>query len=465
MQIAGIIGGGIGGTSCALFLKTLFGETEIEIDLYEAEKVGGRLSAVEFSKNQYEEGGSIIHDRNKYMSGFLKKFNFNKRHSTEGYFGLYDGKQFIFAESDWQIKTLWNVIYRYGFGFWKLKNEIDDMLNKFDRIYDLQNLGEAFDTVEALLAAIDPKFVDYLNVSTKHGFEKDGISNMIINEIIMATIRANYGQNVNIPKMVGSVSIAGAFGDLWAVKGGNFKIPQYLLKESRANLILRTVSVVKRLGSEEIQISSKTSDSALEEIETYDIVVVAAPQTSDAQHLIEFKDFREKIKFHGRYHTTVCTLVEGNLAEEYFPKQNPQIDEILTVKDEIFFNSIGRITPVDYSPNGETNKSNVWKVFTQKRMKNKDISLLFSDVSNKYEKKWLAYPHYESQVPLKNNSFILATNLYHINAIEWVASAMEMSVIGAKNVALLIYKNLLSKPGQEDIGALVDSINQKGEEL
>lgn len=28
---------------------------------------------------------------------------------------------------------------------------------------------------------------------------------MIINEIIMATIRANYGQNVNIPKMVGKL--------------------------------------------------------------------------------------------------------------------------------------------------------------------------------------------------------------------------------------------------------------------
>jgi len=51
----------------------------------------------------------------------------------------------------------------------------------------------------------------------------------------------------------------------------------------------------------------------------------------------------------------------------------------------------------------------------------------------------MAYPHYE--VPTKPQSFHLADRLYHINAIEWAASAMEMSCIGAKNVALLIKKH------------------------
>lgn len=76
-------------------------------------------------------------------------------------------------------------------------------MNCLIRIYDLQNLGETFDTVGALLEAMDPKFVEYLHISTKMGFEKQGMSEAVINEIIMATITANYGQDLNIPKMVG----------------------------------------------------------------------------------------------------------------------------------------------------------------------------------------------------------------------------------------------------------------------
>jgi prenylcysteine oxidase/farnesylcysteine lyase len=51
---------------------------------------------------------------------------------------------------------------------------------------------------------------------------------------------------------------------------------------------------------------------------------------------------------------------------------------------------------------------------------------------------WLAYPHYQAE--RRNDKFVLHKNLFHINAIEWAASAMEMSIIGAKNVGLLSYK-------------------------
>lgn len=37
--------------------------------------------------------------------------------------------------------------------------------------------------------------------------------------------------------------------------------------------------------------------------------------------------------------------------------------------------------------------------------------------------------------------------MYHVNAIEWVASAMEMSAIGGRNVAILAYNDFLQKHG------------------
>lgn len=66
-----IIGGGIGGASAAHFITELFNDS-VEIDLFEANKIGGRLATVNIKDNEYEAGGAIIHDRNQLMKRFLR---------------------------------------------------------------------------------------------------------------------------------------------------------------------------------------------------------------------------------------------------------------------------------------------------------------------------------------------------------------------------------------------------------
>jgi prenylcysteine oxidase/farnesylcysteine lyase len=67
-----VVGGGIGGTSASYFLHELFGPDGVHIDLYEPNKIGGRLAVTEISGRDYEVGGAVIHPRNKYMVDFLK---------------------------------------------------------------------------------------------------------------------------------------------------------------------------------------------------------------------------------------------------------------------------------------------------------------------------------------------------------------------------------------------------------
>jgi protoporphyrinogen oxidase len=50
----------------------LFGPNGVDIDLYEPNKIGGRLSVINVGGRDYEVGGSIIHPKNKYMVDFLK---------------------------------------------------------------------------------------------------------------------------------------------------------------------------------------------------------------------------------------------------------------------------------------------------------------------------------------------------------------------------------------------------------
>lgn len=61
------------------------------------------------------------------------------------------------------------------------------------------------------------------------------------------------------------------------------------------------------------------------------------------------------------------------------------------------------------------------------------------------EKIWKAYPRYKTEV--RADTFKLHDALYHVNAIEWAASAMEMSAIGGRNVANLAYKDFAQKCG------------------
>lgn len=69
----GIVGGGIGGTAAAYYLRQLFGD-QLQIDVFEGEKVGGRLALISIDGQEYEAGGAVIHRQNQYMVNFAKMF-------------------------------------------------------------------------------------------------------------------------------------------------------------------------------------------------------------------------------------------------------------------------------------------------------------------------------------------------------------------------------------------------------
>lgn len=73
INVAGIIGGGVGGTSTAYFLRELFPLAQIDI-FEKSGMLGGRLNVTMVFGNGYETGGSIIHGRNKYAVELADKF-------------------------------------------------------------------------------------------------------------------------------------------------------------------------------------------------------------------------------------------------------------------------------------------------------------------------------------------------------------------------------------------------------
>lgn len=71
------------------------------------------------------------------------------------------------------------------------------------RIYTLQANHKSFATVLELLTAMNPQFVNAMNTSAYSGFQEKGFSQRIIDELITATLTANYGQSTTVHEFVG----------------------------------------------------------------------------------------------------------------------------------------------------------------------------------------------------------------------------------------------------------------------
>lgn len=273
---------------------------------------------------------------------------------------------------------------------------------------------------------MDPTFVNYLNISVKDAYINDeGLSESIVNELVQASLRCNYGQTINVHEFVGSVSMAGMDGALWCVNGGNRRVAERLLEQTTAKLIEDYVISVSNNQSKYTLATPTTSD-------TYDYVIIATPLSQNQRISLKFNNFPEPITPIGDYHQTVSTLILGQLNKKKFPEfANGDPSIIINTNDDDFFNSIGNLQGI----NGTENRD-AWKVFSKKPLTDNEIDQLFERHTEVKIIDWLAYPRYA--VPYVPRSFSLAPKLYHINAIEYAASAMEMSCIGAKNVALLI---------------------------
>uniref|UniRef100_A0ABD2WI66 Prenylcysteine lyase domain-containing protein n=1 Tax=Trichogramma kaykai TaxID=54128 RepID=A0ABD2WI66_9HYME len=384
-----IIGAGIGGSSAAHFLTKLFRNAEIHV--FEKNVVGGRLSLVKFGNEEFEAGGAIIHPRNKYMQEFVKFLNLSARPpaSVGGRFGIWNGKELVFEESD------------------------------FERIYDFQNKGIGFDNVTALVQAMNPDFINLLQTPMEKHLTNLGYSSKLIKELVEATLVVNYGQDIDVHSFVASVSIAGAGFDLWSVKGAVKKVRKSILNDKVKYEITYT----------EID---KETDSTSE----YDIVIIAAPMTNDHYSSVIFEGFDDDLTFSGTYQTTIATFVSGEVDFSYFDLDE-DIQGIMSCEPEkTIISSIGKLSSVEGTKNPKTN---IWKIFSRKKLNQTLLNKMFKNIEEIQEISWKAYPKYSSSLRL--DKFKLDDAMYHVNAIEWAASAMEMSAIGGRNVAILAYND------------------------
>lgn len=459
-----VIGAGIGGTAAAYYLRQEFGPG-VKIDVFESDTVGGRLATVKIGDHEYETGGSVIHPLNLHMKHFIEKLGIPVRKEVPSRMAIFDGKEFVFEESDWFILNFFRMLWRYGFQFIRMQMWVESVLDKFMRIYQYQQFGYSFTSVERILHAMGSDgFLTLLNQTLEEAMMAEGFSQVFLNDIVTPITRVNYGQSVRINGFVGAVSLAGADSGLWAVDGGNKKVCSGLLYRSKSELIpARVTSIVFKVRPSKSGVSSSFYevnyvDESGSAHSLYDLVVIATP-LHQGKSDIAFSGFSPPIPTHypGSYHQTVATLVHGKLNVSYLGSTGEASDftvaDVLTTdsKDSVI-HSLSSLTPVHVPEGYQRNPgshSHVWKIFSPHPLTKEHLKSIFLSYDSVSETKWLAYPTYRP-LQRKTPPFILHDRLYYLNAIEWAASAMEMSAIAARNVALLAHHRWHEQVGKID---------------
>lgn len=239
-----------------------------------------------------------------------------------------------------------------------------------------------------------------------------------------------------------------------------YRYPLLISTRSRGSLFLFLFSLLPGNSVNLYEVNYVSQSGAAHSL--YDIVILATPLHQGLSD-IAFLGFSPPIPSHfpGRYHQTVTTLVHGMLNVSYLgstidPAHFLYSDILTTEHKPLDINSVSSLDPVSIPPGYQhppASKPSVWKVFSPQPLTHDQLNAIFVSWDEVSESRWLAYPAY-SPPHRGTPPFELHERLYYLNAIEWAASAMEMSAISARNLALLAHHRWhgqTSKIDQEDL--------------
>ncbi|XP_053154868.1 polypeptide N-acetylgalactosaminyltransferase 4 isoform X6 [Hemicordylus capensis] len=165
---------------------------------------------------------------------------------------IFSGEQFVLEETDWYLLNVFRLWWHYGMSFLRLQMWVEEVMEKFMRIYKYQAHGYAFSRLEELLHSLGgDTFVNMTQRSVAESLLDVGIMQRFIDDVIVAILHASYGQSVLVPAFAGAMSLAGAQGNMWAVEGGNKLVCSGLLKQTKANIIEATVIAISLHSSGE----------------------------------------------------------------------------------------------------------------------------------------------------------------------------------------------------------------------
>lgn len=398
--------------------------------------------------------------------------------------GIWDGKQFVFTmKNSYSWWNLARLFWRYGMAPIRTQNLMKDIVGKFLRLYD-EPLFPFPSLFEAAAA------VDLLNVTSSTGdafLATNQISSLFAREIIQASTRVNYGQNLPLIHGLEAMVCMATDGAV-SIDGGNWRIFDGAIKAAKADVRLdTTVTEIVRNEDGTVRVTSHPSDEldspqSLDETE-FDEVIIAGPlQYSGISISPPLEHIPDEIPY-VKLHVTLFSSPR-RISPNYFGLngRSDQVPEaILTTLPEGLdlgqnphgvgpaeFWSISTLRTVEYSTtkNGEEHQEvhYVYKIFSPERPTAEFIAKILdidypettgsvvtpqanttigdlpeTEISWFHEKLWYPYPLLYPRVTFEET--LLAPGIWYTSGIESFISTMETSALMGRNVAALMVQS------------------------
>ncbi|KAI4204325.1 MAG: hypothetical protein LQ350_001305 [Teloschistes chrysophthalmus] len=290
-----IIGAGSAGSSAAYYLNEFQSSCHrANITIYERnDYVGGRSTTVNVYDDPNEPvelGASIFVKVNRNLVNAAEKFDLpvqsvgsSRKIDIPEVLGVWDGDSFVFKQSD-ATNSYWNLaklFWKYGLSPLTTQNLMKKTVGSFLEMYEEPH----FPFASLTEAAGDLDLLSATSATGKQFLATNGVNEKFAHDIIQASTRVNYAQNLDqihgLETMV-CMAIEGAM----FIHGGNWQIFDGMIKHSGATLLLNTTvtSIDKNPETEKYAVKSTTPVLNPEQhISTtttenaYDTIILAAP--------------------------------------------------------------------------------------------------------------------------------------------------------------------------------------------
>lgn len=457
-----------------------------------ASYIGGRSTTVDVFDNPaypIELGASIFVQANYNLMNASRDLGLTTQgassaqpRETDDIIGIWDGSEFVYKLQD--TYSWWNIgkiLWRYGLSPIRTQNLMKSTVKSFLRLYEEPMFP--FPSLSSAAAALG--LVNGTATPGQEFLAKNGVSDDFSREIIQASTRVNYGQNLPLIHGLESMVCMAAEGAV-SVQGGNWRIFDEMLKSSTADVRLNTTvtSIVRNDRDGTLTLKSSHPDANSNKQENiFDEVVIAGPlQYSGLSISPPLDHTLDEIP----YVTLYVTLFSSphRLSSKFFGLKGDERapETILTTlpkgldlgpsKEGVgpasfwSISTLRTVKPPTTSVTDDENKHYVYKVFSPERPTAEFISQILNldtntdntgsiaelpkeDISWFHEKTWNPYPVLFPRVTFDEPH--VGPNIWYTGGIESFISTMETSSLMGRNVAALMFGSWKEEKGSVEV--------------
>ncbi|KAL9127931.1 MAG: hypothetical protein Q9217_003288 [Psora testacea] len=492
-----IIGAGSAGSSAAYYIqKYTHGCRRINITIYERNAyIGGRSTTVNAygdPSEPVELGASIFVEVNHNLFSAVEKFGLSTKEKRErdaqgnelpDTLGVYDGTYWAFRASNDYTGGWWTtlkLLWQYGMAPIRTRKLMKRIVGKFLKMYE----APMFPFRDLSQAVHDVGLTDITASTGEQLLQSNGIGETFGRDIIQASTRVNYAQNLDTIHGVETMVCMATDGAI-SVEGGNWQIFANMLAASGAEVLLNTsVTDITKLGDGTYAVSSKharsedgadyytsTDASNPPDQATYDTVIIATPLQFASMSLTPPPvNPIPKIPYITLYVTLFTSPHNLDPQAFHLPWLDVVPRTILTTTprkgssgSELPFYSISTLRIVTNPKTQE--KEYLYKVFSPAPVQPAWLTRILMppintpypytgsydprDVSWMYEKVWQSYPVESPRVTFEDLVLDEEEKVWYTSGIEGFISTMETSSLMGMNVGRLVVDGWMREMGED----------------